>query len=80
MKKEEILESIADFKEKIANCEHKAEILRRKVYGSVIEDYPVDMQKYCDETEFVLRKLEEEMIILDYIYNKYSDYVKKEGF
>lgn len=80
MKKEEILESIAEYKEKIANCEYKLEILRRKVYSTSIEDYPKEMDKYCGETEFVLKKLEEEMVILDYIYNEYSNYVKKEGF
>lgn len=79
MKKEEVLENIAEFKEKLADSEYKAEILRRKIYGSTIEDYPIDMQKYCDETEFVLKKLGEEMTILDYIFNKYSDYVKNRG-
>lgn len=80
MKKEDILEKIAEYKEKLANSEYKLEILRRKVYGSTIESYPKEMEKYCGETEFVLKKLEEEMVILDYIYNEYSNYVKKEGF
>jgi len=80
MKKEEVLEKIAEYKEKLANCEYKLEILRRKVYGSFIVDYPKEMEKYCGETDFVLKKLEEEMVILDYIFNEYSNYVNKEGF
>lgn len=80
MNKEELLNSINNFKSKTANAEHKAEIIRRKLINSWVSDCSEEVNKCCEQLDYVLDKLTEGLTVLDYIVDKHIDYVKNKGF
>lgn len=76
MRKDELLESIAKYTEKMVQTQHKIEIIRRKTTAVDCPALlPEELRMICAETDFLLNKLSDEVVIMDYIVNN----AKKEG-
>lgn len=80
MRKDEFLKKIERYKERSIQCQMKLETIRRSVVSLNVPLFPEQLDKYCTETDFIFKKLDEEMVILDYLIKSYKDYVSKEGF